>query len=115
MSGESFCPGAKIGDNSDDLGAAGLALMQDTPSGACGSANNGELVTVSWSANLPSVTGNFWIVGVNNSAGGIASGQVRWGASAPNDVTAHADTDFDAWKTGSIDKEEDFYFVVRGE
>jgi len=58
---------------------------------------------------------------VNDSVGGITTGQVRWGASAPSVVDAHADTDFDSWKNRddgmglAIDNDNDFYFIVRSQ
>jgi hypothetical protein len=114
--GEASCPGTKLGGDSDPFAVDGLASLQGN--GACDSANNGESVTIKWAANNPAPTGNFWIVGVNDSSGGIQSGQVRWGASAFGVVDAHADTDFDSWKnlTSSgvpIDNDNDFYFIVR--
>src|SRR5204863_4736239 len=96
--GAGFCPGAPIGGNSDSFTVDGLAHMQDVPNDVCGTTDNGEPVTIKWSANQPTASGNFWIVAVNDASGGIISGQVRWGASAPSVVDAHADTDFDSWK-----------------
>ena len=86
--------------------------MQANPNGDCGTAGNGQKVTVTWSGTKPNPTGHFWIVGVNNSPGGIADGQVRWGASAFGTDNVHADGSFDAWK-GALDRDEDFYFIVR--
>jgi len=119
--GAPFCPGAKIGGNSDDFDAGGLALMQDVPNGACGTPDNGQEVTIKWASNQPNPSGNFWIVGVNDGTSGIASGQVRWGASAPGVIDAHADSEFDSWKSRddgmgtAIDNDNDFYFIVRSD
>ena len=107
---EPHCPDQKLGDDSDDFLVDGLPLLQGT--GACGSTDNGQEVTITWSGTKPNPGGNFWIVGVNNSPGGITTGQVRWGASGPGLDTVHADGTFDAWK-GGTDRDNDFYFIVR--
>jgi hypothetical protein len=105
-----YCPEAKLGDNSDDIDVSVLATMPGAPSGACGDPGNGEVVTLKWSGTKPNPSGNFWIVGVDNDTGGIVGNYVAWGASLSN---SYEDTDFDAWKT-NIDRENDLYFVVRG-
>jgi hypothetical protein len=116
--GEANCPGTKIGGDSDPFTVDGLADF-GTASGPCGTAGNGELVTIKWTSNAPTPNANFWIVGVNDASGGITTGQVRWGTSAPGVVDAHADTNFDSWKSAvdvglvAADNDEDFYFIVR--
>jgi hypothetical protein len=109
--GAPHCPDQKLGDDSDAFLVDGLALMSGSPNGPCGTPGNGQEVILTWSGTKPNPTGDFWIVGVNNSPDGIATGQVRWGASASGITNTHADTDFDAWK--ATDKDEDFYFIVR--
>jgi hypothetical protein len=117
--GDAACPGTKIGGDSDSFTVDGLADF-NTVSGACGTAGNGELVTIKWASNEPTPSTNFWIVGVNDTVGGITTGQVRWGASGAGVVDAHADTDFDSWKNATdgvnaVDNDNDFYFIVRSE
>jgi hypothetical protein len=118
--GEANCPGTKIGGDSDPFTVDGLAELSTTD-GACGTPGNGELVTIKWASNEPTPNGNFWIVGVNDATTGITTGQVRWGASAQGVVDAHADTDFDSWKSAidggsvAIDNDNDFYFIVRSQ
>jgi hypothetical protein len=111
--GYPFCPGVKIGGDSDPFTVDGLATMQSSPNGACGDPNHGDVVTIKWASNEPTTASNFWIVGVNDSPGGIATGKVMWGASASGIADTHADTDFDSWKV--VDNDEDFYFIVRTE
>lgn len=115
--GEPFCPGTKIGGDSDSFVVDSLASMQNPPNDVCGTAGNGAVVSITWSSNKPATSGNFWIVGVNDSTGGIAAGQIRWGTSAPGADTVHADTNFDSWKNATsagtpVDNDEDFYFAV---
>jgi len=107
------CPDVKLGDSSDDIAVGALAAMPGTPVGACGDPGNGQKVTVTWTANNPNPTGNFWIVGVDNDTGGIVGSFIAWAASAPNTPDTYVDTTFDAWKADT-DEDEDFYFIVRG-
>ena len=88
--------------------------MQSSPNDVCGSANHGQEVTIKWAGNKPNPSGNFWIVGVNNSSGGISGGQIRWGASASGTPDSYEDTDFDSWKN-NVDNDNDHYFIVRTE
>ncbi len=102
-----FCPDQKIGDDSDSFDVSALAIM-NTYNGACGTAGNGEEVTITWSANNPTPSGIFWIVGVKDS---IPSGRILWGASPGN---SYGGGDFNAWKINQ-DRNNDFYFIVATE
>ncbi len=119
LNGEPTCPGVKLGGDSDDFVVDSLPLMQDIPDDVCGTPGNGAEVTIKWASNQPTTSTDFWIVAVNDASGGIATGQIRWGASVPGNDTAHADTNYDSWKINvdglsvPIDNDEDFYFIVR--
>lgn len=102
--------GSKVGGNSDSINAATLSAAMTSYNGACGTTNNGQVVSVTWSSNVPSPSGDFWIVGMNNSSGGI-SGSVRWGSSAANQ---YATTSYGAWKAGVDRNPQDFYFLITG-
>jgi hypothetical protein len=98
--GYPFCPGTKIGGDSDPFTVDALATMQSSPNGACG-----DRITATSSPldgrRTATTSSNFWIVGVNDSPGGILTGQVRWGASAFGIVDTHADTGSIRGKTWS--------------
>jgi hypothetical protein len=111
--GQPYCPDTKLGADSDDVVVDALATMQAVPDGACGTLNNGEVVTLKWAGTKPNPTGIFWIVGVDNATGGIVGSHISWGASAPATPNSYEDTDFDSWKN-NIDNNNDHYFVVRG-
>ncbi len=111
--GAPHCPSTQNGGNSDDFVVDGLSAMQNTPDDVCGTPNNGDIVFVKWSSNLPAPTGDFWIVGVDDATGGIVGTQIRWGSSPPNTPDTYVDANYDVWK-GNADLNEDAYFVVRG-
>ncbi|MCC6767122.1 MAG: hypothetical protein IT293_20905 [Deltaproteobacteria bacterium] len=105
--GEPHCQEQQLGDDSDSFEVSALATM-GSGTGACGSASNGEEVTITWTGNQPAPSANFWVAGVDD---GVTGGEVRWGASAGD---TYVDTNFDAWK-GDVDRNNDFYFVVAGQ